>query len=215
MNNEYNENKSIDIFKAIQLAGIFIGKDISIEVNDKINHFERIKKLFDNRGISYECYTPSAGKPKRFDLHFGIKTDYQDLYIIIAILKNFGLQSVFLREEDDNNKVLVGSYITEFGLKKDDSEGINPNKILELPFTLSTNEFLKECFGFDKINENSSDSEEELFEDNDDYVGYEDNYYYYDDYGSSYQKYGGYNGYSDDVIDDAFEGDPMNTWNVD
>ena len=32
---------------------------------------------------------------------------------------------------------------------------------------------------------------------------------------SSYQKYNGYNGWSDDVIDDAFEGDPENTWNVD
>ncbi len=39
--------------------------------------------------------------------------------------------------------------------------------------------------------------------------------HYDDDYGSSSEKYGGYNGYSDDAIDDAFEGDPMNTWNVD
>lgn len=45
----------------------------------------------------------------------------------------------------------------------------------------------------------------------DDY--FDDNYH--DDYGSSYEKYGGYNGWSDDAIDDAFEGDPMNTWNVD
>lgn len=32
---------------------------------------------------------------------------------------------------------------------------------------------------------------------------------------SRYEKYGGYNGYDDDTIDSAFEGDPMNTWNVD
>ncbi|PZX09659.1 hypothetical protein LX69_03532 [Breznakibacter xylanolyticus] len=31
---------------------------------------------------------------------------------------------------------------------------------------------------------------------------------------SRFEKYGGYNGYSDDTIDDAFEGDPLNTWNV-
>ena len=36
-----------------------------------------------------------------------------------------------------------------------------------------------------------------------------------DDYGSSGEKYGWYNGWSDDAIDDVFEGDPMNTWNVD
>jgi hypothetical protein len=36
-----------------------------------------------------------------------------------------------------------------------------------------------------------------------------------EEYGSSYEKYNGYNDYSDDVIDDAFEGDPSATWNVD
>lgn len=51
-----------------------------------------------------------------------------------------------------------------------------------------------------------------------------DDYEVYDDfedhdpmeeYGRSGEKYGWYNGWSDDVIDDAFEGDPQNTWNVD
>lgn len=32
-----------------------------------------------------------------------------------------------------------------------------------------------------------------------------------DDYGNSGEKYGWYNGWSDDAIDEAFEGDPMNT----
>ena len=36
-----------------------------------------------------------------------------------------------------------------------------------------------------------------------------------DSYGTSYEKYNGINGWSDDAIDDAFEGDPENTWNVD
>jgi len=43
----------------------------------------------------------------------------------------------------------------------------------------------------------------------------DDNDDYEEDYGSSGEKYGWYNGFSDDVIDDAFEGDPSNTWNVD
>ena len=42
-----------------------------------------------------------------------------------------------------------------------------------------------------------------------------DPYDYDDNYGGSGEKYGWYNGWSDDAIDDAFEGDPMNTWNVD
>jgi hypothetical protein len=56
-----------------------------------------------------------------------------------------------------------------------------------------------------------------FFEENieDDEGDYDDDEGDYDNYGSSYEKYGGYNGWSDDVIDDAFEGDPENTWNVD
>lgn len=36
-----------------------------------------------------------------------------------------------------------------------------------------------------------------------------------DGYHSSYEIYGRYNGYDDDAINYAFEGDPSNTWNVD
>lgn len=48
---------------------------------------------------------------------------------------------------------------------------------------------------------------------------YSDNYYA-DDYGTSYGKYAGsyaqdVEGYSDDVIDDAFDGDPDAYWNID
>lgn len=48
-------------------------------------------------------------------------------------------------------------------------------------------------------------------------ISYSDNYYYdnYDDEDNEYSKYGGYNGYDDQTIDDAFEGDPSLTWNID
>jgi hypothetical protein len=41
--------------------------------------------------------------------------------------------------------------------------------------------------------------------------------FYADDWDDerSYDEYGGYNGYDDFTIDDAFEGDPDATWNVD
>lgn len=43
----------------------------------------------------------------------------------------------------------------------------------------------------------------------------EDYFNEWDKYGRSGEKYGWYNGYSDDVIDDAFDGCPEATWNVD
>lgn len=42
-----------------------------------------------------------------------------------------------------------------------------------------------------------------------------DYYNEWDDYGTSGEKYGYYNGYSDDVIDDAFDGCPEATGNID
>lgn len=54
-------------------------------------------------------------------------------------------------------------------------------------------------------------AEDEYEDDFEDYGDYER----FDSYNSRYEKYGGYNGYDDDTIDDAFEGDPSNTWNVD
>lgn len=52
---------------------------------------------------------------------------------------------------------------------------------------------------------------EENFSYYDDYY-YNNNEDYYDD---GYSKYGGYNGYDDDTIDSAFEGNPELTWNID
>lgn len=49
-------------------------------------------------------------------------------------------------------------------------------------------------------------------------VSYYNDYYYdnnEDDYDDGYNKYGGYNGYDDDTIDSAFEGNPELTWNID
>ena len=43
----------------------------------------------------------------------------------------------------------------------------------------------------------------------------DNDYYDYDDDGPSYSKYGGYNGWDDNTIDEAFDGNPELTWNID
>ena len=59
------------------------------------------------------------------------------------------------------------------------------------------------------------DSIEDDTDEFDDSCNEDDCYNGWDDYGTSGEKYGYYNGYSDDVIDDAFDGCPEATWNVD
>ena len=84
--------------------------------------------------------------------------------------------------------------------KNDEAQDSQPQPAVQLPLNEA---LINEA----EIEEEDIDEEEDMNwdEGNDDM----------DDYGSSTEKYGGYNGYSDDVIDDAFEGDPENTWNVD
>lgn len=60
------------------------------------------------------------------------------------------------------------------------------------PNTTSTHNYTEDDY-FDNDNDNDNDN----------------------DYNLHYEKYGGYNDYDDDTIDDAFEGNPLNTWNVD
>jgi hypothetical protein len=64
------------------------------------------------------------------------------------------------------------------------------------------------------VSDEGEEASEEDFGDDEDF-GSEDDHDPMDNYGSSGEKYGWYNGFSDDAIDDAFEGDPSNTWNVD
>lgn len=56
--------------------------------------------------------------------------------------------------------------------------------------------------------------------DYDEYEEYEEKNFEEDDYGTHYGRYAGsyaqdVMGFSDDVIDDAFEGDPDAYWNID
>lgn len=138
----------IDIYKALDLARIFIGNNILIRINSKIKYFERISKMFSAFGISYESYTPVSDIPKRFDLHFGREIDFQDLFILVGILKNFGLQSIFYTGDCDN-QLVIGSYITECEENQEINEGITVDEILNLPFSLTTKEFLNRCYNMD------------------------------------------------------------------
>lgn len=198
-----------DMLIAVEYSKLFLGEKNTIRINESLQNYKRISKFFVTHDIPFESYTPSH-PPSRFDIHFGNNIDFQDLFIVSVILKNFGLQSIFFTN-DCEKEILIGSHITEAkdGSQKRIDDGIAVEKLLEIPFQSTLEHFLKERFGIEI--ETFPDFEEEDY----DFYDPHDNYDPSDEYGTSYEKYGGYNGYSDDVIDDAFEGDPSNTWNVD
>ncbi len=206
MNGLQITSDSFNIFKALEIANIYSGKQISLKVNTNINHYERIVNLFKKKHIAFESIDPDAGNPKRFDIHFGNQTDFQDLFIIIAILKIFGLQSIFY-SGDKNNEVFIGSYISEYGPQKDISDGLSSDDFLNLPFMMTTSELLQTVFNCEIVNK---------------FTETEKDYYYNVDHfeRESYGQYAGsyaqdVEGLSDDFINDVLDGDPDAYWNID
>ncbi len=117
--------------------------------------------------------------------------------LVLADKETNPLLIAFNNDEDD----WKFQYLYEISLKSQ----LENNNPFEVDHTETINSFVQ------GIKNNSNLFVDENIDDYED----DDNEPDYDDYGSSYEKYGGYNGWSDDVIDDAFEGDPENTWNVD
>ncbi len=207
-----NTNSQLyDIMVAVELSKLLDNNLTKITLNEDLPLSNLIKRFFKSNKIKF-CSTSGGIKPSRFDIHFGIEAQFQDIFILAAILKLFGLDSIFF-SENTTNEIFIGSYITESTLKyqKNIDEGLTVQELLQIPFHTSTEKFLINNMNinvgeyFKNRSNNKIDRDDNSDQVNSPYVEYK----------SSYEKYGGYNGYSDNVIDDAFEGDPMNTWNVD
>ena len=121
--------------------------------------------------------------------------------------------------EAQDNKIYVAQ-ITP-GMLKSDNKIWNPNYIQHMGYTIQYFELLadgtlvklqddwnifcpKDYKWFPSNFKSKNGLMDELYDDCSYHEG-----------GRSYEEYGGYNGYDDDTIDDAFDGFPEATWNVD
>lgn len=100
--------------------------------------------------------------------------------------------------------------------KNENIDNMNAQNYLDEEEGLDVETYSDQLDDMDDVDE-ESDVDDEYNADDEDDMDDDDfeRYDAWDDYGKSGEKYGWYNGYSDDVIDDAFEGDPEATWNVD
>ena len=184
------------ILTTIKLLEIFDGEGLNIKLNINLIFYKRIVKLFERNQINFQTITP-LNPPQRFDLHFGVNTNFQDLYILIALLQNFGLQSVFL-SSNKNNEICIGSYITECSpdQRRDVSQGLTVEDFLKLPFSTSIEVLINENFTSSHLKDNSSvleftkeneidnediDDELDFYDDNDNNYSYSGNSKYYAD----------------------------------
>jgi tetratricopeptide (TPR) repeat protein len=117
----------------------------------------------------------------------GIELDYTDEFKENEIIRTFIQKENWLQFEDTYLKCMY-----QLPPKKYDSKTSIDDFVLCI-FGFLGKVYLEYEIISDNAFEKSEDSEEEH------------------EYGSSNEKYGGYNDFSDDVIDDAFDGNPMNT----
>ncbi|MEY4570822.1 MAG: hypothetical protein RLZ10_15 [Bacteroidota bacterium] len=204
-----------DITKSLELIYF---ENLEIRVNTLLEKSQEVLYSLNVLNIPYKEFTPEKGNiPKEINVCFGVEVELKVVCLLTYILKEiygdeFDLYISYANQPKGREKeIILGTYILKNYAFTNISESIPPTDFLTYSFKNVNWEELKSNFP-------NMNYFEEGYCINLDYDSEHLDYdadYDYDDYGGSYEKYGGYNGWSDDAIDDAFEGDPMNTWNVD
>ncbi|CEA15411.1 hypothetical protein ING2E5B_0644 [Fermentimonas caenicola] len=198
----------------------FLFDDIEICINKLLENSDDVVYACQVLKVPFTTYEPENGHtPDEINVKFGCEVGLNIIYQTTYILKEIygDALDVYIsyatEPEGDEKKTIIGTYITRDKDFTNISAPITANEILKLDIKNMDWEEFSSLFPNNKHDANRACTyiiRQENYEPDDYYDDYD-----HDDYGSSYEKYGGYNGWSDDVIDDAFEGDPMNTWNVD
>jgi len=189
---------------------------LEIKINKLLENSDDVSYAFQVLKVPFNTYEPeTADALDEINVSFGCKVSLNVIYQVTYILKEVYGDALDIyinyasEPEGRERKTVVGTYITKDKDFTNISLPISANDILKLDVTNMNWEEFSGLFP----NINYSDDGTFSYT----HVDYELDDYYdnYDDYGGRFEKYGGYNGWSDDAIDNAFEGDPMNTWNVD
>lgn len=184
---------NIQLIRSIEFIKLFNKSNgISIGLNQYLPNYEDLKIFFDYLQIDYYTFVPFSCKffehtedekknhtPTTFDLDFGLKTNFQSLYILVELLSNFGLENIYYHNEN-YNFMTVGCYRCEWE-ENPLSKGIEVNDFLKIPFHYSTinaitklfnksEEFILKHIDFDF----KKDYEDKIEASNDNYNSYDD-----------------------------------------
>ena len=187
-----------------------------LKINSLIPRGEELGYALKVLNFEYETYTPErTASLDGLSVTFNYEIDFRLIYYLVYLLKElYGDDEVniFLTYTSLSQTIKFGSYISSKETYTNISRVIKPSEIVCLNIErLRQTKFLRL---FPNLNYNEHKSCFKIKKPQNNFIGELDELDY-QDYGTTYQKYGGYNGFSDDEIDDAFEEDPLNTWNVD
>jgi len=134
MKKELSDNKAFE-----ELFCQFNGQDIKISIDYALPSFDEIKMEFDKYKIPFNTFNSSSWgfKPEeKFALRFNSETNFQNLYLLSMILRNYGLTSIDYWG-DKSNEICIGLPA---------SDKIDVDLFLLLPFETNIKTFLSEYF---------------------------------------------------------------------
>lgn len=154
---------NLELIRSIEFFKMFNKTDgLAIHLNQYLPNYEDLKRFFDYLQLDYSSFVPFSMRisenkyfehpekekikyiPTSFDLNFGLKTNFQNLYILVEILSNFGLEYIYYNNEN-YNYITVGGYKYE---KEHNplSKKIEVTEFLNTPFYYSTIYFASKFF---------------------------------------------------------------------
>jgi hypothetical protein len=149
---------SINIFHPIAFKKLYSKKKINISINQNVDHYEEIIAFFDSLKINYKSFSPQI-EPNPFhlleddiikdkiieDSHltFGLETNFQSLFILLEIMKTFGIEKIFYSNESENI-VTIGTHncndLRDYNYEL--FKVMDIEKILQMPFFYTTLDML-------------------------------------------------------------------------
>lgn len=183
-----------------------------LRFNTKLPNFYLIRELFKYYGIPIETWTPGTSMQMNLvEMSFTSKCNFQDVYLLATILKEFGLHSIYPSNKI-NNEISIGTYVHQIPSPENFylGEPISIESFLAIDPKLTTQHVIDNYFKKDylldetEINavlikdfeeaaqqqlEDSLDEDQGQDKDNDDY---DDGY---DDYDEGYDDYDTYDDY--------------------
>ena len=143
----------MEFHKAVELAKVYLGDYVTLRLNKYTYHYDRIAKLFSKLEIEFETDDKRYYK-YGLNVGIGIDTNFEDLYIIVGLLKDLGLEYVYILGKDydheECNNIFIGGKLNKsesVAVDKPFRMGVKPEVFFSLPFGSHRDDYLEKVFG--------------------------------------------------------------------